>query len=179
MNSKNILIWLFLLVPVMVYSQNDTSDNTTATADSSFQELQADAGMGQTIFYNESERRNKRGCSFIQNPWKDREMKVTKNGYTLITQDEDEVVKVKNIKSGGSKVNYSNDFETLKYKTDKSGKATYKYTYFNECKKVKLKKNKNGITSVKNKSGLETSDVRNSAYQAINRGVRTCQNMGN
>jgi hypothetical protein len=178
MNSKKIFTWLFLLIPVMVFSQDYTSDTTTtASVKSSDQELQADAGMGQTIFYNESKRRNQKGCTLIQNPWKDRSMKVTNNGYKLVTQDEDETVKVKNEKNG-TKVYYSNDFETLKYKTRKDGTISYKYTYYDNCKKVKVKKSKHGITSVVNKTELNTSDIRNNAYQAINRGVTSCQHMG-
>lgn len=174
MNFKNILVFFFLLTSVMVFAQDDVNQ-TSATAKAEAEVT--DPEMSQTIFYNESERRNQKGCSFIQNPWRDRKMKVTKYGYKLETQDEDEVVKVKNYKSGNTVISYYNDYETLKYKT-KNDKATYKYSYINECKKVKVKKDKNGVTSVTNKTSLETAEVRSNAAQAINRGVRTCQNMG-
>lgn len=179
MNSKNLLIWLFLLAPVMAFSQDYSSAKNITTTDSASHIVEADAEMTQTIFYNESGRRNQRGCALIQNPWRHREMEVTKNGYKIVTLDEDETVKVKNLKNGKTRVIYSNDYETLKYKTNKNGEATYRYSYYNGCKKVRLKKDKKGTTSLTNKSGLDTKEVRDNAWQAINRGVRSCQNMSN
>jgi hypothetical protein len=125
------------------------------------------------IFYKGTSPADKKGCSLIQNKWRDRKIYNTKNGYRIETADQDEVITVKHTK-GGQKIRYYNEYETLYYHLKNNGKLHYVYDYTNECKKVRMERRKNGITSLKNKSGMDMAMVRNNVRNAIDTAVQSC-----
>ena len=135
--------------------------------------LEVAAGEVQTIFNTTAKNTRDAGCSLIQDPYRGRHLEQKKNGYKIVTENEDEIVEVK-YSDGGRKLKYSNDYETLRYHLKENGKSHYKYSYYNECNKVKVRKNKKGITSVTNKSGMDTQEVSNNVQNAIKKGSNTC-----
>ncbi|MBX9853716.1 MAG: hypothetical protein K2X86_18380 [Cytophagaceae bacterium] len=179
MKPLHILIWIISLgIITSINAQSTANTMMEGTADSTTTaNLDEDAGYSATIFTTGGKNSSPGGCSLIQNHWRDRKVYRYKNGYKIVTSQEDETVEVKTKDAGGRKIKYSNDYETLKYHLKKDGTVHYKYSYWNECKKVNLRRSKKGITSLTNKSGLEQKDVRNNVRSAIQKGVNSCSNV--
>jgi hypothetical protein len=152
------------------YSPSITEDTTTMVR----METDNDTEGIETIFNTPVALTKSGGCSLIQNSNSDMKVSYKKNGYKMVTDNQDEVIDVKNKNNGDKKLTYYNDYENLKFHQEKSGKTHYKYSYYNECKKVKVKKNKKGITSVTNKAGGDLSEVQANVKSAIQRGANTC-----
>jgi len=129
--------------------------------------------LATAIFYKGAPASDRKGCSLIQNKWRDRKIYNTRNGYRIETADQDEVITVKHT-NGGQKIRYYNDYESLYYHLKNNGKLHYVYDYTNECKKVRLERRKNGITSLKNKSGMDMATVRTNVRNAISTAVQSC-----
>jgi hypothetical protein len=145
-----------------------TEDTTTMA------KLETDAGEVTTIFNTPVESTKSGGCSLIQNAHRDKKITYKKNGYTMVTENKDEYIDVKNKSNGDKKLTYYNDFETLDYHKKYDGKTHYKYSYYNECKKVKVRKNKKGIISVTNRAGGDLKEVQTNVNAAIKKGANTC-----
>src|SRR4051812_16456486 len=64
------------------------------------------AGEGKTFFSTKQSNSIQKGCPLVQNKWKTRKVFNYKNGYKIITDDEDEIIEVKHYKNGVSKVKY-------------------------------------------------------------------------
>lgn len=150
------------------YTVSSNQDTTTMAR------LETDAGEVTTIFNTPVEATKSGGCSLIQNDHRDKKVTYKKNGYTMVTENNDEYIDVKNKRNGDRKLTYYNDFETLDYHKKYDGKTHYKYSYYNECKKVKVRKNKKGVTTVTNKAGGDIAEVQNNVNAAIKKGANTC-----
>ena len=113
-------------------------------------------------------------CSLIKNHYTDRRIKNYKNGYKIVTSGRHEVIRVINGKDGEVKIRYSNDDEGLHYKRNKAGRETFRYMYFEDCRKIVMRKNRKGILTMNHKSSLNWLQIDERVQSAIERGVSTC-----
>lgn len=165
---------LSLIVALGIMTSAQAQDYASGKPENSDSEtVEIAAGEVQTVFNTTAQHTRDGSCTLIQDPYRGRYLHQKKNGYKIVTENEDEVVEVK-YTNGGRKLKYYNDYETLRYHLKKNGKTHYNYSYYNECKKVKVRKNKKGITSVTNKSGMDTDEVSSNVQNAIKRGSNTC-----
>jgi hypothetical protein len=175
---KHIII-LACIVSLGIYTSgyaqdNQNADSLTVTADADMG-MDEEIGLNNAIFSSSATKSNYGGCSLIKEGSKERQVYTYKNGYKIVTGDKEEVVKVKRYKDGGRKIKYSNDFESFKYHIDDDGEMHYSYSYDNyECKKVRVKRSKKGITSVTNKSEAELDEVKGNVKTSMDQGLNSC-----
>jgi hypothetical protein len=182
MKLKYLLGWILAGgVALPLQAQNDVSASakesetgTDSSVDAS--DIELSSGETSTIF-SKSTPAGKVGCTLLKNKWRDRKIYSRKNGYKIITSDNDEVIDVTYKANGGKKIKYYNDYESLNYHLKGDGKFHYSYSYFNDCNKVTLKRKKNGVTSLTNKSGMDLETVRGNVRNAIQYGVQSCANI--
>jgi hypothetical protein len=153
----------------------EATDHNTVTA-STVQSNTSDtlSGMGNTSIVNAPQYHSNGTCTLVQGTEVDRKMVNRKNGYKIVTADKSEKIDVKTGKNGARKIKYYGDTEALKYHKDSDGKIHYKYTYFDDCRKILVKKNKKGITTTNHKSSLNPEEINKKVVRAINTGVSTC-----
>jgi len=133
------------------------------------------SGMGKTSIVNSSQYSQNSGtCTLIQNVGLDRKMTNKKNGYKIVTNNKAEKINVTKGKNGARKIKYTGEIESLKYHKDSKGRIHYKYTYFDDCRKILVKKNKKGITTTNHKSSLDPEEIDRKVVAAIVNGVNTC-----
>ena len=113
-------------------------------------------------------------CTLVKNHYTDRRIKNYKNGYKIVTKGRHEVIRVINGEDGEVKIRYSNDNEGLHYKRNKGGVETFRYMYFEDCRKIVMRKNKKGILTMNHKSSLDWREIDERVHDAIERGVNTC-----
>jgi hypothetical protein len=113
-------------------------------------------------------------CTLIKNNYSDRKITHTKNGYKIVTAGKNEIVKVRKGENGARKIKYSGETEDLKYHKTSNGKLRYKYKYYEDCRKIIVRRNKKGITTTNHKSSLNWEEINDKVTAAINRGVDTC-----
>lgn len=163
--------FIYILTWITCFGIFTSAEAQISTSDSAT----ADAGELNTLFNTPVESVRYGGCSLVQNDEKDREIYTYKNGYKIVTEEDDEVVEVRNKKDGDKKLKYHNGYESLKYHLKRDGRFHYNYSYYNECKKVKVRRNKDGIISVTNKSGeVDAEEIRKNVQAAIKKGANTC-----
>lgn len=174
-----ILGWIVAAGIILPCQAQDTMFEATAKADTTTQRMNpaVPAGEEATLFSQEIPASGTGGCALIQNKWKDRKVEHKKNGYVVTTANEDEIIEVKNKGLRGRRIIYYNDYESLNYHLKKNGKLHYKYDYENGCKKVRLKRKKNGEMSMVNKSGMDFKEVRTNLRNAMAKGVETCSTL--
>jgi hypothetical protein len=152
----------------------DYNTVTATTAKSNINTSDTLAGMGNTSLVNAPKYHSSGTCTLIQSTQPDRKMVNRKNGYKIVTADKSEKIDVKTGKNGARKIKYYGDTEGLKYHKDSDGKIHYKYTYYDDCRKILVKKNKKGITTTNHKSSLDPEEINKKVVRAINTGVSTC-----
>lgn len=168
---KETMKWIFILALIACFGVFTSAEAQISAADS----ITADAGEVNTLFNTNFENVRNGKCSLIQRDDKDRKIYTYKNGYRIVTEEDDEVVEVRHQKNGGNKLRYYNGYETLKYHAKDDGSVHYKYSYYNECDKVKVRLRKNGELSIKNTSGeVEDKEVLENLNTALEKGVNTC-----
>jgi hypothetical protein len=131
-------------------------------------------GMGSSSLVNAPQYHSSGTCTLVQNTGLNRKMVKRKNGYKIVTSNKAEKVDVKKGKNGARKIKYVGETEGLKYHKDSKGNIHYKYTYFDDCRKILVKKNKKGITTTNHKSSLDPEEINKKVTAAINTGVSTC-----
>jgi hypothetical protein len=150
----------------------EATDYNTVTVQSNTSDTLS--GMGSTSLVNAPQYHSNGTCTLVQSTQVDRKMINRKNGYKIVTADKSEKIDVKTGKNGARKIKYYGDTEGLKYHKDSDGKIHYKYTYFDDCRKILVKKNKKGITTTNHKSSLDPEEINKKVVRAINTGVSTC-----
>ncbi|MFL5728621.1 MAG: hypothetical protein ACJ75J_03945 [Cytophagaceae bacterium] len=150
------------------------TDYTTASSATSYNKADTLSGMGSTSIVNTAEYHGTGTCTLIQNTGTNRKMTNKKHGYKIVTANKMEKVNVTTGKNGARKIKYYGETEGLKYHKDSKGKIHYKYTYYDDCRKILVKRNKKGITTTNHKSSLNPEEINQKVTAAINTGVNTC-----
>jgi hypothetical protein len=132
------------------------------------------SGMGNSIVNTKVIAHSYGTCTLIKNNYGDSKITHRKNGYKIVTAGKNEVVKVQKGKNGARKIKYTGENEDLKYHKKSNGKLHYKYKYDEDCRKILVKRNKNGITTTNHKSSLNWEEIESKVTAAINRGVEAC-----
>ena len=149
-------------------TDNTLQDNSQYKADTL-------PGMGKTSIVNASQYGNNYGtCTLIQNIGLDRKMTNKKNGYKIVTNNKDERITVTKGKNGARRIKYYGQTEGLKYHKDPKGRIHYRYTYYDDCRKILVRKNKKGITTTNHKSSLDPEEIDRKVVSAIKTGATTC-----
>jgi hypothetical protein len=154
----------------------EATDNKTIN-DNIQNDSQADTlpGMGKTSIVNASQYGKNYGtCTLIQNIGLDRKMINKKNGYKIVTNNKEERISVTKGKNGARRIKYYGETEGLKYHKDPKGRIHYKYTYYDDCRKILVRKNKKGITTTNHKSSLSPEEIDRKVVSAIMTGATTC-----
>lgn len=165
MDMKYLYIIGLLVLTITVQAQNETPADTLPGMTGSF----VNTGVGNSHYGM---------CTLVKNHYTDRRIKNYKNGYKIVTTGRHEVIKVRNGKDGTVKIRYVNDEEGLHYKKNKGGVETFRYMYFEDCRKIVMRKNRKGILTMNHKSSLNWREIDERVYSAIERGVNTCSAQG-
>jgi hypothetical protein len=169
-----ILTWV-LFVGIAPFAHAQDYASAKSSEDTSAVVLEAETGEVNALFNTPATKARSKGCSLVQNAGKESKIYTYRNGYKIVTDEDDEVVEVRTQRNGGKKLRYYNGYENLKYHRKSDGKVHYKYSYYNQCKKVTLRKNKAGITSVTNKSReVDANEIMANLNAAIKKGANTC-----
>ncbi|HXA02983.1 MAG TPA: hypothetical protein VNW99_13395 [Cytophagaceae bacterium] len=155
----------------------ELTDNTVTTSSAQNNNSKADTlpGMGKTSIVNSAEyTKNSGTCTLVQNIGLDRKMTNKKNGYKIVTNNKAEKINVTKGKNGARRIKYYGETETVKYHKDPKGRIHYKYTYYDDCRKILVRKNKKGITTTNHKSSLDPEEIDRKVVAAILMGVNTC-----
>jgi hypothetical protein len=180
---KEIMKYLFTMACILSMGvltslkAQEAIDNTVTTSNVENNNSKGDtlSGMGKTSIVNASQYGQNSGtCTLIQNIGLDRKITNKKNGYKIVTNNKTERINVTKGKNGARRIKYYGETEALKYHKDSKGKIHYTYTYYDDCRKILVRKNKKGITTTNHKSSLDPEEIDKKVVAAITKGASSC-----